>query len=75
MSQKDITKVYFNTSTEDREAIRNLIKANVSCEFIGPISEIRTPVLIFNSEKFQGLRGIEFFLNNLYKQTSDNSNK
>ncbi len=75
MSQKNITKVYFNTGTEDREAIRNLIKANVGCEFIGPISGIRTPVLIFNSEKFQGLKGIEFFLKNFSKQTSDNSNK
>ena len=75
MSEKNITKLYFNTSKEDREAIRNLIKANVNCEFIGPIAEIRTPVLIFDSEKFQGLKGIEFFLKNYFKQISDNSNK
>ncbi len=73
MSQKKITKVYFNTSTEDKEAIRNLIKANVSCEFIGPIAGIRTPVLIFNSEKFQGLKEIEFFLKNYFNPTSDKS--
>lgn len=55
-------KLYFNSSIEDDKAIKELIDARIECDFFGPISEERTPLLIDNSIKYFGLKGIREFL-------------
>lgn len=55
-------KLFFNTSNEDKEAVRELLDAGVQCELSGPISEERTPVLVCGSMRFYGLSGIREFI-------------
>lgn len=55
-------KLYFNSSKEDDKAIKEIIDAKVECDFFGPISEERTPLLIDNSIKYYGIKGIRDYL-------------
>ncbi|MFX0017732.1 MAG: hypothetical protein ACFFAF_03320 [Candidatus Hermodarchaeota archaeon] len=66
MAVKNIPIVFFSTSRDDQEALSDLIDANAKCEFIGPIGDINTPMLVFKSKKFIGKNGIKLFIS-LYK--------
>ena len=68
---KDInkTKVYFNNSKEDIEAIKLLREKEIGCRFIGPMAEIKTPVLIHNSQEYHGLKGISVFINDISRKS------
>ena len=57
-----IPKLFFNTSSEDREAVHEILKARVYCDLFGPIAEERTPLLIYGSESFYGLDGVREFI-------------
>jgi hypothetical protein len=59
---KPVPRLFFNTSDEDKEAVRELLKAGVHCEFSGPIAEERTPLLVYNSMRWYGLDGIKEFI-------------
>ncbi len=55
-------KIFFNTSSEDIQAVHELLNAKVHCHFNGPITEERTPFLVHGSMKFYGIDGIREFI-------------
>lgn len=63
-------KLFFNTSSEDREAVYELLKAGVHCDLAGPIAEEHTPLLIYGSMSFYGLDGIREFIKRWEKDSS-----
>lgn len=69
MKEGVIPKLFFNTSSEDREAVHEILKARVHCDLFGPIAEERTPLLIYGSESFYGLEGIREFIKRLKNST------
>ena len=54
-------KLYFGSSIENDKAIKELIDSGIKCDFF-PILEEHTPLLIDNSIKYFGLKGIREFL-------------
>lgn len=62
MMREVTPKLFFNTSSEDREAVHELLKARVHCDLAGPVAEERTPLLIYGSMSFYGLYGIKEFI-------------
>ncbi len=59
---RNIPIVYFDINKDDREAIGDLADANINCKFIGPIGDIKTPMLIFESKKYIGKNAIKLFI-------------
>lgn len=55
-------ELFFNSSNEDREAIRALISARIRCRFCGPLSEERTPMLVYDTATFHGIHEIKEFI-------------
>jgi hypothetical protein len=67
----NIPKLFFNTDNEDREAVNEILKAKIPCDLYGPISEERTPLLIYDSKRFYGLDVIRDFIER-YKNNQKN---
>ena len=63
---RNIPIVYFDINKDDREAIGDLADANINCKFIGPIGDIKTPMLIFESKMFRYVSKITISYN--YRQ-------
>ncbi len=49
----------FNSGREDRKAYDLILESGLPCEFIGSISEARTPILVWHNERFMGVDEID----------------
>ncbi|MFX0209295.1 MAG: hypothetical protein ACFFDT_25150 [Candidatus Hodarchaeota archaeon] len=59
---RKIPMFFFNSSEENREAIRELNSAGIKYEIYGPLSNQRIPFLTHNSIDYIGLNGIKIFI-------------
>ena len=71
MKVKEIPTLYYNTGKEDEDAIRALTGARVNCDFIGPIGDLETPMLIYRTMEFIGKKGIYLFIDKYQKETQE----
>ena len=60
-------KLLFNESQEDGEAIKELIKSGINCNFVGPIEDEKTPKLINGEDIYFGLNRIKTFIQDYKK--------
>jgi hypothetical protein len=70
MRSKVTPTLFFNSSSEDRQAVREVLKAGLDCHLSGPLAEQRTPLLVYSSMRFYGLKGVREFIARSSKHSS-----
>lgn len=60
----------YNSGEKDRKALKEIIDAKIECNFYGPISDEKTPIIFFKSMDFYGLSGTRAFIER-WKKNND----